>query len=177
MKRPGSRRSSRSDLGIHPQTPPVMPCHDCVNRRAFLAQSALAAAAFVVAEGCGDGVIGPPVRHVAAGGDPNIPVSPSVTVVVANHPELATVGVLLDIGSERALMRTGQASFQGLSRICTHQQCDTDVRNNRFECPCHGSIFAADGAVISGPNVPGSVTPLRMLNTVFDSVAGTVTVA
>lgn len=154
-----------------------MACDNCLSRRTFLATSVGAAVALVAADACGDGDIGGPARGVSAGGDPNIPVSASVTVVLADHPELATVGVVVDVGGERALVRTGPATFRGLSRICTHQQCDTDVRNNRFECPCHGSIFAADGSVVRGPSVSGAVTPLRALNVVYDQVAGTVTVA
>ena len=150
-----------------------MACQDCLNRREFLAKTALAAAALVVAEGCGDGQIGAPVRQIVGGGDPNLPVSPSVTVRVADLP----TGTLVDIGSERAVMRTGPSTFQAFSRICTHEQCDTDVRNNRFACPCHGSIFAADGSVVRGPSAAGSVTPLRSLKVTFDPVAGTIVVA
>lgn len=153
-----------------------MVCHNCLNRRAFFAKSAAAVATFVVVEGCGDGDIGGPEREVPAGGDPNIPVSPAVRVVLADHPDLATVGIVVDIGSERALVRTGPATFHGLSRICTHEQCDTAVRNNRFECPCHGSIYAADGSVIRGPSASGSISALRSLSVVYDQVAGTVTV-
>ena len=155
-----------------------MSCDDCINRRNFLAKSALAAAALVVAEGCGDGQIGPSVPNRTTGGDPNIPINGPVVVKISDHPGLATVGTVVDIGGERALVRTGTTTFRGLSRICTHEQCDTDVRNNRFECPCHGSIFAADGSVIRGPNVANSgITPLRTLLATFDAGAGTVTVA
>jgi Rieske Fe-S protein len=51
------------------------------------------------------------------------------------------------------------------------------VTNNRFECPCHGSIFAADGTVIRGPSTGESITPLRQLNVVFNQAAGTLTVS
>ena len=147
-----------------------MACSDCINRRDFLAKSALAAAALVV-EGCGDGQIGPPLH--------NSSVPPgSVTVKLSDFPALATVGVVVDIGHQRAVVRTGTTTFRGLSRICTHQQCDTDVRNNQFECPCHGSIFASDGSVIRGPSVASpQIAPLSPLDVTFDAAAGTITVA
>lgn len=150
-----------------------MSCQNCLNRRDFLTKTALAAAALVVAEGCGDGQIGPPLS--SGPGDPNIPVGGPVTVKVADLP----TGVLVDLGpaTQRAVIRTDASTFHAFSRICTHQQCDTDVRNNRFECPCHGSIFAADGSVVRGPNIAGSVSPLRSLQVTFDPVAGTITVA
>jgi Rieske Fe-S protein len=155
-----------------------MPCNDCINRRGFLAKSAVAAAALVVLEGCGDGQIGPPSRTVSNGGDPNIPIGGPVTVKLSDFPGLATVGTVVDIGHERAVVRTSATTFRGLSRICTHEQCDTDVRNNRFECPCHGSTYAADGSVIRGPSVASPpITPLRTLNVTVDAAAGTITVA
>jgi Rieske Fe-S protein len=147
-----------------------MACSDCINRRGFLAKSALAAATLVVAEACGDGQIGPAPRA-------STDVGGSVTVKLSDFPGLATVGTVVDVGHERALVRTGTATFHGLSRICTHEGCDVDVRNNRFECPCHGSIFAADGSVIRGPSVASApIGPLATLAATFDATAGTVTV-
>jgi Rieske Fe-S protein len=154
-----------------------MPCEQCVNRRDFLGKSALVAAALVAVDGCGDGQIGAPIRNVAPGQDPNVPVSPSVIISLSSFPELATLGQLVDVGNERAVVRTSDTTFRALSRICTHEQCDTDVRNNRFECPCHGSIFAADGSVIRGPNVSGSVSALRTLSVLYNQAAGTLTIA
>ena len=155
-----------------------MSCQDCLTRRGFLARSAVAAAALIAAEACGDGQIGPPIVHNSGGGDPNIPSGGPVTVQLSDFPALANVGTVVDIGHERALVRTSATAFLGLSRICTHQQCDTEVRNNRFECPCHGSIFAADGSVVRGPSIAAPPnTPLRQLAVQVDAQAGTVTVA
>lgn len=156
-----------------------MSCQDCLNRRDFLAKSAIAAA-LVVVEGCGDGQIGPTIPRNTGGGDPNLPGGPSVTVKVADVPGLATVGTVVAVGGSRAVVRTSAtpAAFQGLSMICTHQQCVTDVRNNRFECPCHGSIFANNGSVVRGPTIANNgITPLRTLTTNFDAAKGEVTVA
>ena len=151
-----------------------MSCQDCLNRREFLARSALAAAALAAVEACGDGQIGPPLRTTTGGGDINVPPGPPLTISLASHPELATVGVLVELERERAVMRTGANSFIGLSRICTHEQCDTEVRNNQLECPCHGSLFAKDGSVIHGPNVASApITALRQLNVTIDPAGGT----
>jgi Rieske Fe-S protein len=155
-----------------------MSCHDCLNRREFFARSALAAAALAALEACGDGQIGPPLRNTTDGGDPNVPPGPPLTISLASRPELATVGVLVELDRERAVMRTGANSFLGLSRICTHEQCDVEVRGNQLECPCHGSLFAKDGSVIHGPNVASApITPLRQLDVTIDAVAGTITIA
>ncbi len=148
-----------------------MSCTDCFNRRQFLARSALAAAALVAAEACGDGQIGPPT-HGGAGGDPNVPLGGPITITISQFPDLATVGKIVDIGHERAVVRTSSTTFLGLSRICTHEQCDADVVNNLFDCRCHGSLFSNSGAVLRGP----ANEPLRQLNVTFDQAAGTLTV-
>jgi len=145
-----------------------MSCKDCLTRRDFLTKSALAAAALVVAEGCGDGQIGPSAVALGSG----------VTIKLTDFPGLANVGTVVGITAERALVRTSATEFLGLSRVCTHQGCLTDIRNNRFECPCHGSIFSNDGSVVRGPNIASPpITPLDHLTATFNQAAGTVTVA
>ena len=128
-----------------PQAPASMTgCEQCVSRRDFVARASFAAAVLAALEACGDGQIGAPTT---------LPDGPFV-VRVADFPGLSTNGTLVDVSSvapARAVIRTGTATYAGFSKICTHQQCITDVRNNRFECPCHGSRFANDGSVITGP--------------------------
>jgi len=150
-----------------------MSCADCFNRRQFLTRSAIAAAALIAADACGDGQIGPPL-HGGAGGDPNVPLGGPITITISQFPGLAIIGRVVDIGHERAVVRTSDApAFIGLSRICTHEQCDADVVNNQFECPCHGSLFSSNGSVLRGP----ADSPLRQLAVTFDQAAGTLTVA
>jgi Rieske Fe-S protein len=144
-----------------------MSCKDCLNRREFLAKTTAAAAMLAAIEACGDGQIGPTAVSAGSG----------LTIKVADFPGLATVGTLVDIGKSRAAMRTGPTTFTALLKICTHEGCDTDVVNNRFECPCHGSIFSADGAVVRGPIGGGNVSHLQVLDAHFDAAANTLTVS
>jgi Rieske Fe-S protein len=45
-----------------------------------------------------------------------------------------------------------QGRFQGLSSVCPHQGCQVNaVRDGQVICPCHGSRFGLDGAVLEGP--------------------------
>ncbi len=34
---------------------------------------------------------------------------------------------------------------------CTHEDCEVEVQGSRYICPCHGSEFSNEGAVLSGP--------------------------
>jgi glycine/D-amino acid oxidase-like deaminating enzyme/nitrite reductase/ring-hydroxylating ferredoxin subunit len=58
-------------------------------------------------------------------------------------------------GRKLAVHRTREGELKACSAICTHLQCA--VRWNRAEqswdCPCHGSRFTPDGAVVNGPAV------------------------
>jgi cytochrome b6-f complex iron-sulfur subunit len=38
-----------------------------------------------------------------------------------------------------------------LSTICTHKGCEVRVLPDAFQCPCHGSEYSVDGAVVEGP--------------------------
>jgi len=42
-------------------------------------------------------------------------------------------------------------SVQAVSAICTHLGCTILRTMDGFECPCHGSCYTDEGAVISGP--------------------------
>jgi menaquinol-cytochrome c reductase iron-sulfur subunit len=49
--------------------------------------------------------------------------------------------------------RTPDGGVMALSPICPHLGCAYNWRDaeGRFVCPCHMSVFALDGAVLSGP--------------------------
>jgi Rieske Fe-S protein len=147
---------------------------DRVNRRDFLAKSALTAASMAglsAIAGCGDGQIGPPLPMTNAS-DPTLPAGGPVTVKLSDFPALATAGTLVAIDTERAVMRTGDSTFVGLSMICTHEQCLTSISSTGFDCPCHGSRYDTSGSVLNGP----AARPLHPLTVAYDPAAGTITV-
>jgi len=63
------------------------------------------------------------------------------------------------------LVRRGDA-VRALDSTCTHLGCRTafNTASSCIECPCHGGVFDADGAVMGGPP-PG---PLKELATRLD---------
>ena len=53
-------------------------------------------------------------------------------------------------GRSTAVFRDTEGTW-AISTICTHLGCIVKEAADGFECPCHGSRFASDGAVTKGP--------------------------
>ena len=69
-------------------------------------------------------------------------------------------GGLVDHDGRRvAAFRADDGAVTLLSATCTHMGCQVrwNGADRTWDCPCHGSRFAADGAVLSGP----ATTPLE----------------
>lgn len=80
-------------------------------------------------------------------------------------PVGATHAVTVD-GHEILLSRPSDDTAVAFSAICTHQGCIVAPGDGEFDCPCHGSRFAAaSGAVLGGP-------ARRPLNPIAVSISG-----
>jgi cytochrome b6-f complex iron-sulfur subunit len=42
-------------------------------------------------------------------------------------------------------------TYEAVLLLCTHKGCALNPSNGQLVCPCHGSIFTPDGAVVKGP--------------------------
>jgi Rieske Fe-S protein len=56
-------------------------------------------------------------------------------------------------GEQVAAARHADGSLTLVSAVCTHMGClvDWNESERTWDCPCHGSRFAPDGAVLGGP--------------------------
>lgn len=79
-------------------------------------------------------------------------VSPDpVRRVKIDSPDTIPVGEAREIPELHALVVHDREGFYAISRICTHLGCVVQPAGEGFACPCHGSRFSADGAVLAGP--------------------------
>ncbi len=76
--------------------------------------------------------------------------SPSKKFRVSLPESLAEGVPYVPSGRSVALYRDAKGIY-AVSLVCTHLGCIVKSAEGGFECPCHGSRFAADGAVLKGP--------------------------
>lgn len=67
-------------------------------------------------------------------------------------------GEIAVVGGERlAVYKDEQGNLHAVSAVCTHLGCIVGWNSTEksWDCPCHGSRFGVDGAVLHGPAVVG----------------------
>ena len=106
------------------------------------------------------------------------PPSDEFTVELSAHPELGQVGGVKAFSYEGTpiyVFRVGESSFRALSRVCTHQGCTVDwvSSNSQLNCPCHGSKFDQNGAVLTGP----ASQALQEFTTSYDAANNRLTIS
>lgn len=84
--------------------------------------------------------------------------SPSKKVRLSLPTTLDAGAAFVPPGRSMAVFKDDAGVF-AISTVCTHLGCIVKATAEGFECPCHGSRFAADGSVTRGP----APQPLRWL--------------
>jgi cytochrome b6-f complex iron-sulfur subunit len=82
---------------------------------------------------------------------PNVLYEPPLTFKIG-RPEDYPEG--LDyLDDKRIFVIRQENHIKVVSAVCTHLGCSVQwaPERNRFECPCHGSLFNARGQVTAGP--------------------------
>jgi menaquinol-cytochrome c reductase iron-sulfur subunit len=112
-------------------------------RREFLAAIGMTA---VAAAGLGTGVTA--VRFL----QPEV-LFEAPTRVRIGRPEDIPAGTLVVLPELRVYVMRAAAGFVAMTAVCTHLGCLTryEAENDVIFCPCHGSRFSTDGAVVNGP--------------------------
>jgi cytochrome b6-f complex iron-sulfur subunit len=66
-------------------------------------------------------------------------------------PESLAAGLAFEPPGRSVAVFRDEEGVYAISKICTHLGCVVKCTAAGFECPCHGSHFAADGTVTKGP--------------------------
>ena len=74
------------------------------------------------------------------------------------YAALKTVGGFAYKG-DIIIIRSTDTVYLALSKVCTHSQCTVTYNSSSKDipCPCHGSKFNTEGAVLNGP----AASPLK----------------
>jgi cytochrome b6-f complex iron-sulfur subunit len=74
-------------------------------------------------------------------------------VFPAGNPADLRVGPPTLIPAHRVFLSRQKAGVSAMTAVCTHLGCTVEWFGNdrSFHCPCHGSIYNADGSVVRGP--------------------------
>jgi cytochrome b6-f complex iron-sulfur subunit len=86
---------------------------------------------------------------------PNVLFEPATKFKVGSIADLA-VGGVLDIPKRKLFVARNEEGCFAMSAVCTHLGCMVQHQaavgaKEAFFCPCHGSRFDQEGAVVGGP--------------------------
>jgi Rieske Fe-S protein len=86
-----------------------------------------------------------------------LPEGVPVRVAVVAKRRLDAWTAFTDVTLGAAWLQRSGDSVRALSTVCPHAGCsiDWDAPQKCFACPCHGSVFAPDGARTEGPSPRG----------------------
>ena len=79
-----------------------------------------------------------------------------IALQFSEYPELTRpdgVARILPDGARDPLLVLARSDGQHtvLSTVCTHRGCAVESRGEQLVCPCHGSTYDRNGAVLRGP--------------------------
>ncbi|MBI4874897.1 MAG: ubiquinol-cytochrome c reductase iron-sulfur subunit [Acidobacteria bacterium] len=115
-------------------------------RRDFLGQSAVWASVLALGTALG-GVLRLPKPAVLPG---------PLRIFKLGDPAQYAAGSVTPMESSGFFLFRDEKGFHAISSVCTHLGCIVAREENvGFACPCHGSNFSADGAVVGGPAPEG----------------------
>lgn len=117
-----------------------------MNRRTFFSWGAAGFVALVSGVAVSFGAV---VRYLV----PSVYYEPPQSFKIGNPADFA-FGAPTFLPEEKIFVfRDRDKGFSVASAVCSHLGCTVAhfQSDQRFHCPCHGSVFGADGAVLHGP--------------------------
>lgn len=77
----------------------------------------------------------------------------TLTRVVLDNPDSYGPGSIIPVPEAKVWLLRDFDGLYALSSVCTHLGCNIRSTGEEFECPCHGSRFDLEGAVLQGPAI------------------------
>jgi len=117
-----------------------------MNRRTFVGWGAAGFVALVSGVAVSFGAV---IRYLV----PSVYYEPPQSFKIGNPADFA-FGTPTFLPEEKIFVfRDRDKGFSVASAVCSHLGCTVAhfQSDQRFHCPCHGSVFGADGAVLHGP--------------------------
>ena len=81
-----------------------------------------------------------------------------VVITLADYPALMNEGEAVFLENAATgfshpiiVINEGGMTFRAMSAECNHLGCDVELGSGQFDCPCHGSTFSLEGALLNGP--------------------------
>src|SRR6266700_4078798 len=117
-----------------------------MNRRAFLSWGTVGVAALGSAVAVSLAAV---VRFLM----PNVFYEPPQTFKIGEPADFPFGPPSFLVAEKIFVFRDREKGFAVASAVCTHLGCTVAhfQSDQRFHCPCHGSVFGADGAVLHDP--------------------------
>jgi cytochrome b6-f complex iron-sulfur subunit len=76
----------------------------------------------------------------------------TATRITLDVPESYLPGSITPVPQVRAWLLRDESGFYAISGLCTHLGCTVAINDDsNLVCPCHGSAFDFQGAVLNGP--------------------------
>jgi cytochrome b6-f complex iron-sulfur subunit len=117
-----------------------------MNRRSFLSWGTAGLAALFSGVAVSFGAV---VRYLV----PNVFYEPPQSFKIGDPADFAYGAPTFLTDEKIYVFRDREKGFAVASAVCTHLGCTVAhfQSDQKFHCPCHGSVFAADGSVQHGP--------------------------
>ncbi|MCH9730016.1 MAG: Rieske (2Fe-2S) protein [Actinomycetia bacterium] len=104
-----------------------------------------------VIAGAGVGLGAAALAACSSGGDSGSGAGENSAPEVLTHTADVPVGSGVIVGTV-VVTQPVAGDFKAFSAVCTHTGCLlNEVADGTINCPCHGSKFSLDGAVLNGP--------------------------
>jgi len=119
-----------------------------VSRKTVLAGAGVGLAAVAVAA-CSSGESSAPGSSSAESSAPGSSAAAAPGALTATADVPVGSGVIVD---KTVVTQPTAGDFKAFSAVCPHAGCLVNkIADGTIDCPCHGSKFGLDGAVVKGP--------------------------